>query len=123
MLSAWLQHVEVQLSGATFEHRSFDLLTDSAQPWLVAAMRDVRFDVRLHRLPGTKACLLAVCRTTPWLCDPKAMLRGKGRSEQLAFCAGGLHLTRTSGCRRRLHCTSPAAATPAAQTPQRLCDL
>lgn len=77
MLSAWLQHVEVRLSGATFEHRSFDLLTDSTQPWLVAAIRDVRFDVRL-RPPGTKACLLAVCRTTSWLCDPEAMLRGRG---------------------------------------------
>ena len=47
MLSPWLQHIDVQLSGCTFAHESFDLFTNPGQAWLKAAMREVRFEVRL----------------------------------------------------------------------------
>ena len=47
MLSPWLPpaSVSVALSGATFQHKSFAILTSESQPWLTDALVDVRFKV------------------------------------------------------------------------------
>ena len=53
MLSPWLPpaSVSVSLHGATFEHRSFAILTSKSQPWLTNALVDLRLMVMplLHR--------------------------------------------------------------------------
>ena len=53
MLSPWLPpaSVSVSLHGATFEHRSFAILTSRSQPWLTNALVDLRLMVTLllHR--------------------------------------------------------------------------
>jgi hypothetical protein len=53
MLSPWLPpaSVSVSLHGATFEHRSFAILTSRSQPWLIDALVDLQLMVMLllHR--------------------------------------------------------------------------
>jgi hypothetical protein len=49
MLSPWLPpaSVSVRLHGATFEHRSFAILTSKSQPWLTNALVDMQLMVML----------------------------------------------------------------------------
>lgn len=53
MLSPWLPpaSISVRLHGATFEHRSFAILTSKSQPWLTNALVDMQLMVTLllHR--------------------------------------------------------------------------
>lgn len=69
MLSPWLQpaSVSVNLRGATFEHRSFGILTSESQPWLTSALVDVQFQV------GPCAIALALV-PSHGRCDVKAAM-------------------------------------------------
>ncbi len=66
MLSPWLQEASVRLSGTTFEHASFELLTDASQPWLVSALRDLRF----FEVRASTPCL-SVCSCTAEGCGAR----------------------------------------------------
>lgn len=79
MLSPWLQHVRITLSGSTFEHRSFPVLADSAQPWLAAALTDLRFEV------GGVAVL-----DTARLCHSRELSSRRNRSRSQQFPAAAL---------------------------------
>ena len=57
MLSPWLQRMAVRLTGSTFEHCLYDMLTDAdRQPALAASVRDLRFTVGITSCSLSTGC-------------------------------------------------------------------